>query len=153
MNEDITTVRFGRNYFKVLDLRQKFDLSEAEINRKFLKRQQIITEYKDEPSINMEYALLNQAYNVICDPMSRANHIFEIYDIHRIMNNIDCVNLERLVLNESKEDKRAQFDIYFSNMRECFRQKDLIGAYQAWCSCSFLQTLLRAGDDTNDSIT
>lgn len=129
-----------KNYFRILGLREKFELSQVTIEKKFLQKQRMINSNRNIDTMT-EYAALSQAYFNIREPMFRARHIFEITGVNRLYEG-RIVNIEKLVANSTSKEKKDKFDEYFFNMRICFRQKDLLGAYEAWCSCNFLKANL-----------
>lgn len=122
------------NYFSLLSLNVKFDLTNTEIRNKYIEAQFAHHPDKVEGQEDIS-ALINQAYLELSDPLKRAKHIF---DLNKIV-------ISNMRLNPSlfQTDPKVNYNKRFVEMGEYFAIGDLEKAYSAWCDCKYLQTFIR----------
>lgn len=136
-----------RNYFRILNLDEKFDIDTKELQNKYRKMQSHLHPDKftnksdEEKSISANFSsLVNKAYNSLQIPLKRAEHLLELKGDTTGEQTIDDPEflMEMMELNEELETttdieklkelnikNKNQLEIIARSIDECFRKNDL----------------------------
>lgn len=127
-----------KNYFAILGLEEKFDLSIDIIRQKYFASQK--SNHPDRRSKNIKRSIaINEAYSNLIDPLSRAQHIFELNGMDVITGTINPRILSLML------DAANNFELALQKMQSAFENDDLRGAYDAWCECQYLRRAAERG--------
>jgi curved DNA-binding protein CbpA len=124
----------NKNYFEILQLEEKFNLNQSHINRQYFALQKIY--YPDRSSGSVLKALdLNEAYLHLADPLSRAQHIFELSGMDICTKVLNLKAFQKII------DSQNTLETALNEMEDAFELGDLELAYQAWCKCQYLKRM------------
>ena len=122
------------NYFEVLGLEEKFDLSPDLINRQYFAAQKV--NYPDRATGDMQKSLLlNEAYLILLDPLARAHHLLELNGVDLGSSILD-LKMFQDIMSPSKTLESSM-----AKLAEAFREDDLDRAHSAWCECQYVKRL------------
>lgn len=124
------------NYFDILNLPMQYDICTQNIDHAYFKLQRenhpdmLNSEFTD---VDMDIVkLINDAYTILKNDISRAEHIFRI---HNMINERDMPdNIHDMLANP-----RHWYDLKNKEMQDEFAKNDLQSAYKAWLACKYLQ--------------
>ncbi|XP_076255811.1 iron-sulfur cluster co-chaperone protein HscB-like protein, mitochondrial [Rhynchophorus ferrugineus] len=135
------------NYFKLLNLDEKFDIDQTILRNEYRRLQSHLHPDKftnrsdEEKEISADYSsLVNKAYNCLLTPLKRAEHLLRLYGNHINENQPLDSNflMEMMELNEEAENtndpeklkglnmkNKKEIDKLILSIEESFKQKDL----------------------------
>jgi len=124
----------NKNYFEIMHLEEKYNLNQTHINRQYFSLQRM--HYPDRSGGNVLKALdLNEAYLNLIDPLSRAQHIFELSGIDICTRTLNLKAFQRMI------DSQNSLESAIDEMEGAFEEDDLESAYEAWCKCQYLKRM------------
>ena len=96
------------NYFEIFDLPVSYSIDEDKLNANYLKKQKVLYESRDESS------LLNSAYNILSDPIKRAEYFLRLNELTSDISMSSKNALEMFALREkfdslSDDESREKF--------------------------------------------
>lgn len=152
-NADVENLSMFDNFFKLLNLEQKFEIDYKQLDKNYTQLQQIfhpdkqINKNKLEKIFALEYAIkINEAYNILKDDKKRAEYLLFLEGI--IINQEDGNNI-----NPNKDILITMLDIsenpnnyeIFDMKKECwekfkheFKEKNFQEAAQAIIKLQYL---------------
>lgn len=154
------------NYFKLLDLEQKYDTDFALLQKQYLQKQALYHPDRagsDSARLgNLEISMqLNEAYKVLKDDFLRAEHLLKLlgqkFDDHDLKNKLSTGDLEAIIEShemlesiETLEElkllqgvKVQEKERVVAELSECFKGNNIAKALEISIGLKYLTNLVR----------
>ncbi len=121
-------MNINQNYFKIFALPINFNIDKESLYISYIK---LHKQLNCNANANLtELIEINRAYEVLNNPLSRAEHIFEL---NKIANKIDLHEIFNIISNKNF------IKVYYDYMENAFMANDLNQAYKYWAICKYMQ--------------